>query len=126
MDLTLRSWMCTQESKRRTLQRVDVTKAVAKNDAFDFLVDVISGREIKIWRRWDPSTNRAVMPSRNVSPVDIDSVPLNRAGLLRNCPNHACDCRVVHRSLLSSSDYPDRSKEEPHIDRASMSTNISS
>ena len=40
LELTLRSWIQTEESKRRTLQRSDVAAAISKNDTFDFLIDI--------------------------------------------------------------------------------------
>lgn len=44
LELTLRSWIQTEDNKRRTLQRADVTNAVAKNDVFDFLIDILPQR----------------------------------------------------------------------------------
>uniref|UniRef100_A0A0D9X5E5 Transcription factor CBF/NF-Y/archaeal histone domain-containing protein n=1 Tax=Leersia perrieri TaxID=77586 RepID=A0A0D9X5E5_9ORYZ len=41
LDLTTRAWQHTEENKRRTVQRNDVTAAVMKTDIFDFLVDVM-------------------------------------------------------------------------------------
>eukprot|EP00826_Nyctotherus_ovalis_P006662 TRINITY_DN1159_c0_g2_i3.p2 TRINITY_DN1159_c0_g2~~TRINITY_DN1159_c0_g2_i3.p2 ORF type:complete len:206 (-),score=51.44 TRINITY_DN1159_c0_g2_i3:64-642(-) len=40
-ELTYRAWYHTEENKRRTLQRSDISTAVSKTDVFDFLVDVI-------------------------------------------------------------------------------------
>lgn len=41
LELTLRSWLHTEDSKRRTLQRSDVSAAVQKTDTFDFLIDIV-------------------------------------------------------------------------------------
>ena len=41
LELTLRSWYQTEESKRRTLQRSDVEDAVHGTEIFDFLVDTV-------------------------------------------------------------------------------------
>src|SRR4051794_37853485 len=49
LELTLRAWVQTEENKRRTLQRSDVAAAIAKNDTFDFLIDIVP--------RDDPRTN---------------------------------------------------------------------
>lgn len=40
-ELTLRAWVHTEENKRRTLQRNDITVAISKNDMFDFLIDIV-------------------------------------------------------------------------------------
>ncbi len=40
----MRSWIQTEDGKRRTLQRADVTSAVGKNDVFDFLIDILPQR----------------------------------------------------------------------------------
>ncbi|KAM7269829.1 hypothetical protein ACFE04_025326 [Oxalis oulophora] len=47
LEMTLRSWIHTEENKRRTLQRSDVAAAISKTDIFDFLVDIISRYELK-------------------------------------------------------------------------------
>ncbi|KAL1208305.1 Nuclear transcription factor Y subunit C-6 [Cardamine amara subsp. amara] len=41
VDLTTRSWLHTEESKRRTLQKSDISAAVDRTFTFDFLLDVI-------------------------------------------------------------------------------------
>ena len=38
LELTLRSWNCSEKSKRRTLQKDDVESAIGNTDIFDFLV----------------------------------------------------------------------------------------
>jgi len=42
LELTLRSWCYSEQSKRRTLQKEDIQTAVRKTDVFDFLVDIIN------------------------------------------------------------------------------------
>ena len=41
LEITLRSWYQTEESKRRTLQRSDVEDAVHGTEIFDFLIDTV-------------------------------------------------------------------------------------
>mmetsp|Transcript_12662 Transcript_12662/g.33028 ORF Transcript_12662/g.33028 Transcript_12662/m.33028 type:complete len:340 (-) Transcript_12662:181-1200(-) len=45
-ELTLRSWLHTQENKRRTLQRNDIAMAVTKSSMFDFLIDIVPREDI--------------------------------------------------------------------------------
>uniref|UniRef100_A0A0A9DBY3 Core Histone H2A/H2B/H3 domain-containing protein n=1 Tax=Arundo donax TaxID=35708 RepID=A0A0A9DBY3_ARUDO len=47
LELTLRSWMHTEENKRRTLQRNDIAAAITRTDIYDFLVDIIPRDEMK-------------------------------------------------------------------------------
>ncbi|RWW22289.1 hypothetical protein GW17_00013521 [Ensete ventricosum] len=47
LDLTLRSWIHTEENKRRTLQKNDIAAAVTRTDIFDFLVDIVPRDELK-------------------------------------------------------------------------------
>ncbi|TVU43271.1 hypothetical protein EJB05_09726, partial [Eragrostis curvula] len=47
LELTLRAWLQTEGTKRRTLQRNDVVAAITKTDMFDFLVDIIPPEELK-------------------------------------------------------------------------------
>jgi len=41
LELTLRSWIHTEENKRKTLQKTDIAMAVSKTDTFDFLIDIV-------------------------------------------------------------------------------------
>ena len=45
-ELTYRAWFYTEENKRRTLQRSDISQAVAKTEIFDFLLDVIPKEDL--------------------------------------------------------------------------------
>ena len=47
LELTLRSWIHTEENKRRTLQKNDIAGAITRTDIFDFLVDIVPRDEIK-------------------------------------------------------------------------------
>jgi len=47
LELTLRSWIHSEENKRRTLQRNDIAAAITKTDIFDFLVDIVPRDDIK-------------------------------------------------------------------------------
>ncbi|XP_067947336.1 nuclear transcription factor Y subunit gamma-like isoform X2 [Watersipora subatra] len=40
-ELALRAWVQTEDSKRRTLQRNDISMAISKFDQFDFLIDIV-------------------------------------------------------------------------------------
>ncbi|PHT46325.1 Nuclear transcription factor Y subunit C-4 [Capsicum baccatum] len=46
-ELTLRSWIHSEENKRRTLQKNDIAAAISRTDTFDFLVDIIPRDEVK-------------------------------------------------------------------------------
>jgi len=52
-ELTLRAWLHTEESKRRTLQRNDVAMAITKYEQFDFLIDIVPREESKPHKRHD-------------------------------------------------------------------------
>ncbi|KAK9501797.1 hypothetical protein O3M35_012464 [Rhynocoris fuscipes] len=45
-ELTLRSWVHTEDNKRRTLQRNDIAMAISKYDQFDFLIDIVPREEV--------------------------------------------------------------------------------
>ena len=58
LELTLRSWIHTEENKRRTLQRNDIAGAITRGDIFDFLVDIVPRDELKVsYKSLDPSRN---------------------------------------------------------------------
>jgi len=52
-ELTLRAWLHTEESKRRTLQRNDVAMAITKYEQFDFLIDIVPREESKPHKKHD-------------------------------------------------------------------------
>ncbi|KPL98947.1 Histone-like protein transcription factor (CBF/NF-Y)-like protein [Sarcoptes scabiei] len=54
-ELSLRAWINTEESKRRTLQRNDIAMAITKYDQFDFLIDIVPREETKPNKRPDAS-----------------------------------------------------------------------
>ena len=47
LELTLRSWEHTEESKRKTLQRSDISASISKTDTFDFLIDIVPREDTK-------------------------------------------------------------------------------
>ncbi|XP_044962111.1 nuclear transcription factor Y subunit C-4-like [Hordeum vulgare subsp. vulgare] len=47
LEMTMRSWMVTEENKRRILKKSDVAAAVARTDVYDFLVDIIPMDEME-------------------------------------------------------------------------------
>lgn len=62
-ELTLRAWLCADDSKRKTLQRSDVAMAISRTDIYDFLVDIVPREEGR--RREDVETTgrSAVQPA---------------------------------------------------------------
>ena len=59
-ELTLRSWVHTEDNKRRTLQRNDIAMAITKYDQFDFLIDIVPREEAR--------------PVNTRGPVSLDQV----------------------------------------------------
>ncbi|KAJ3103428.1 hypothetical protein HDU97_010174 [Phlyctochytrium planicorne] len=45
LELTMRSWIHTEENKRRTLQKPDVAMAISQADMYDFLIDIVPREE---------------------------------------------------------------------------------
>lgn len=41
IELTHRSWLFTEENRRKTLQRSDIATAISRTDIFDFLIDIV-------------------------------------------------------------------------------------
>ncbi|KAK8798765.1 hypothetical protein WA158_007849 [Blastocystis sp. Blastoise] len=52
-ELTIRAWVHTEEGKRRTLQKMDISSAVSKSDTFDFLIDIVPREDTKASRKED-------------------------------------------------------------------------
>ncbi|KAJ4971954.1 hypothetical protein NE237_005053 [Protea cynaroides] len=47
LELTIRSWLHTEEIKHRTLQKNEIAATITRTDIFDFLVDIVPRDEIK-------------------------------------------------------------------------------
>ena len=47
IELTYRSWLSTEEGKRRTLQKTDIANCINNTEIFDFLIDLIPKEDIK-------------------------------------------------------------------------------
>uniref|UniRef100_A0A914Z2T3 Transcription factor CBF/NF-Y/archaeal histone domain-containing protein n=1 Tax=Panagrolaimus superbus TaxID=310955 RepID=A0A914Z2T3_9BILA len=45
-EMTLRAWIHTEQNRRKTIQKSDVAAAVAGNEVFDFLIDIIPREEV--------------------------------------------------------------------------------
>ncbi|MED6173642.1 Nuclear transcription factor Y subunit C-4 [Stylosanthes scabra] len=87
LELTLRSWIHTEENKRRTLQKNDIAAAISRNDVFDFLVDIIPRDELKeeglgIAKATIPMGSPADMPYYYVPPQH----PVGPPGMIMGKP----------------------------------------
>ncbi|EFO16980.1 hypothetical protein LOAG_11522 [Loa loa] len=75
-ELTLSAWKHTEDNKRKTLQKSDISQAVARNDMFDFLIDIVPRED----PRWPSQTNSRQGQSEEVQAVVADAnsmVPTN-------------------------------------------------
>merc|ERR1712150_44434 len=67
LELTLKSWIHTEDSKRRTLQRNDVAFAISQCDMFDFLIDIVPREEIvsqKVRQQAENETDETSEPNQ--------------------------------------------------------------
>jgi len=70
LELTIRSWLHTEENHRRTLQTSDIALAISKTDVFDFLIDIVPRDEVKASKK--PSGD-ALTSSRIPLPADMQN-----------------------------------------------------
>ncbi|XP_075146468.1 nuclear factor Y-box C [Haematobia irritans] len=76
-ELTMRAWIHTDESKRRTLQRSDIAQAIANYDQFDFLIDIVPREDIKPsshHRKHHTTTNTTDSNNANATTTNTASV----------------------------------------------------
>lgn len=62
LELTLRAWIHTEESKRRTLQRQDIAAAIMRTDTFDFLIDIVPREEVRAGKKMVDPANAVMSP----------------------------------------------------------------
>jgi len=79
LELTQRSWIHTEENKRRTLQKNDIAAAISRTDVFDFLVDIIPRDEL---REEGLGVTKATIPSLGSpsDPIPYYYVPQHSVG----------------------------------------------
>ncbi|VDP14803.1 unnamed protein product [Onchocerca flexuosa] len=68
-ELTLNAWKHTEDNKRKTLQKSDISQAVARNDMFDFLIDIVPRED----PRWPSQTNSRQEHSEEAQSVIADA-----------------------------------------------------
>ncbi|XP_068644038.1 nuclear transcription factor Y subunit C-1-like isoform X2 [Aristolochia californica] len=78
LELTLRSWLHTEESKRRTLQRNDIARAVSRVDVLDFLADLVPSasmpqeeEERRGGENWEAMNRNAEAPPQFLFPQPL-------------------------------------------------------
>jgi hypothetical protein len=67
-ELSLRSWIHTEDNKRRTLQRNDIAMAIAKYDQFDFLIDIVPREEL---------AKSQTQPTNESNTISLTELPAN-------------------------------------------------
>merc|ERR1719220_2816919 len=73
-ELTMRAWIHTEDSKRRTLQRNDIAMAITKFDQFDFLIDIVPREEIH------KTGNQEQVPQTGQAQVVNQAAPVSNNG----------------------------------------------
>lgn len=58
--IACRSWVHTEDNKRRTLQRNDIAMAISKYDQFDFLIDIVPREETRSTSRNQVSLDQVI------------------------------------------------------------------
>lgn len=88
LELSSRSWIHTEENRRRTLQRNDISAAVTRSDTFDFLVDTVPREEFKDEA---PRIAIAALPSVNAQADSnayyyVPATPVSGAAMVMGLP----------------------------------------
>ncbi|OAJ39885.1 hypothetical protein BDEG_23685 [Batrachochytrium dendrobatidis JEL423] len=91
LELTLRSWMHTEENKRRTLQKSDVAMASSQSDMYDFLIDIVPRDEVV-------KTHLPVVEAASDTPVT--KAAASKANIL-NHRNFQCSIRHLQLRVLT-------------------------
>ncbi|KAI8848504.1 histone-fold-containing protein [Chytridium lagenaria] len=92
LELTMRAWVFTEESKRRTLQKCDVGAAVSKADMYDFLIDIIPREEyMPMFRFKQPAQEPQIAGFANASQFINNYLPQEAANpsFLSQMPGYA-------------------------------------
>lgn len=92
MELTIRAWIHAEESKRRTLQRIDIVSALSQSDMYDFLIDVIPRDELFLKNKEsfkspiDTATYSPRLSESSASSVDGKSFNTSSSHTLQHSP----------------------------------------
>ena len=63
-EITLKSWAIVEEGRRKTLQKCDIASAVAREEHFDFLIDIVpreEARKYQVYSLVNNSTKKTQM-----------------------------------------------------------------
>ncbi|XP_030567482.1 nuclear transcription factor Y subunit gamma, partial [Drosophila novamexicana] len=101
-ELTMRAWVHTEESRRRTLQRSDIAQAIANYDQFDFLIDIVPREEIK------PSTTQKTKEptSSNVSAAAAVAAAAAAAAATAVASNNNPNASFTTGNVVSGANVP--------------------
>ncbi|KAJ6740588.1 HISTONE-LIKE TRANSCRIPTION FACTOR CCAAT-RELATED [Salix purpurea] len=86
LELTLRSWIHTEENKRRTLQKNDIVAAISRTDVFDFLVDIIPRDELKEEGLGVTKATIPVGPPADLPYYYVPQLPVGPPGMIMGKP----------------------------------------
>uniref|UniRef100_A0A914UZT0 Nuclear transcription factor Y subunit gamma n=2 Tax=Plectus sambesii TaxID=2011161 RepID=A0A914UZT0_9BILA len=68
-ELTLRSWVHTEENKRKTLQKSDISMAISRCEQFDFLIDIVP-RDESLHKQSKMQHHSTATPCRTLNEMD--------------------------------------------------------
>nr|DAD35454.1 TPA_asm: hypothetical protein HUJ06_006094 [Nelumbo nucifera] len=128
LELTLRSWLHTEEQGRRTLQRCDIAHSITTESVLDFLLGVIPVEETKEEQaEKDESLTVSDLPSNEVSlpMIDVNKFHQNLNGKFKageQVPQRLMiqhpesSTRIVYESPAESRDIKNGEKQGEAID----------
>jgi len=99
LELTIRAWAQTEESKRRTLQRCDIASAIQKTDIFDFLIDIVPREDMKMPQE---HPGLSITSSTDSNPALLSYHPTNRVA----AGGYGDNNQPIADNLEPSSTYP--------------------
>ena len=109
MELTTRSWANTEVNKRKTLQKSDIASAIASNDVFDFLIDIVPKEKTMDHDIFMGIPRRESVPTGNIPyyvPMPVHMPPQYFAG-----PSYGTPRMLMGTSPLNQ---PHNNRQPPH------------
>jgi hypothetical protein len=129
-DLSIRSWLKTKKSKRKTVQKPDVLSAVSNNEMFDFLIDIMhqhfpAHKNVKTQPFSMDPPSETKQPPTHINPELVHEIPtINHSGTSRSLAGQRKSPELQH---FESPNHQSQQVDLPisqcqHVDNGSQDT----
>lgn len=121
MDITFRALLHTNMSKRKTLQKSDISATIGQNEMFDFLIDIIPREETDKEFLAKRESERQNFSNYKVMPKFPETNTFMKHPLYSSNPNQMGQKQVVPRQITQQDNVVDPMDIDNYEKQSTMS-----